>query len=100
MDKRNEIINRLKRCIEAHEDFYKRHPDYLKDITNKITALENKVKYEIKDANWTIPYIWGNCVGCQIVSVDSKINLNDIKEQEMTVEMAKQCYQEILDRKC
>ena len=100
MNKRNQIINRLKICIENHKDFYKNHPDYLENITNKIAALENGAKYEIRDAGWTISYIWGNCVGCQTVSVDGKIHLNDIKEQEMTVEMAKQCYQEILDRRC
>lgn len=100
MNKRNQIINRLKMCIETHKDFYERHPNYLENITNKIAALENGAKYEIKDAGWTIPYIWGNCVGCQMISVDGKIYLNDVKEQEMTVEMAKQRYQEILDRRC
>lgn len=91
---REEIINRLKKCIETHSDFYKRHPNLLVNIQNKILYLENGAEFKCKDANWVISYVAGQIRSCQILDVEREKKLSDVKDCIFTVEDAKESYKE------
>ena len=98
MDKeRRNIIKRLEKCRRTHQEFYKDHPDFLEELSNKINALKNGNDYEVKDAGWVVGYVGGKIRDTNL-SFDKEVKVINYKNT-ITEEISKEVYKNLKGEK-
>ena len=96
--KRQEALQRLERLKKEKTDFYKRYPNLLEQLERKIAALKSGTGYKIMNAQYLIPYICGKVTSIQILDIEGKKTLDQIKNQNFTIEDAKRAFWGMIDR--
>lgn len=96
MKKNQKIIERLENLKAKNKDFYKRHPELLKQVNLKIKALKSG-DYEIVNANWIIAYIGGKIVDVQKIDIKGKKVLKDKVENHWDINCAKNSFLEFFN---
>lgn len=80
---RIEILERFYKLREEKQDFYKRHPELLEQLNEKIKALETG-GYKIVNGSWVIAYI-----GSKIADEQMYTNLEKRNKKNYTIDNAK-----------
>lgn len=95
--KRQEALQRLEKLKIDRADFYKRYPNLLEQLERKIAALKSGTGYKIMNAQYLIPYIVGKVTSIQILDIEGKKTLSQIKNQNFTIEDAKRAFWGMID---
>lgn len=90
--KRQESLQRLERLRNDKADFYKRYPNLLEQLEKKIEALKSGTGYKIKNVQYLIPYIFGKTVDIQMLDIEGKKKLGQIKNQKFTTADAEKLF--------
>lgn len=96
--KRQEALQRLERLKKEKTDFYKRYPNLLEQLEKKIEALKSGTGYKIKNVQYLIPYTFSKTVTIQMLDIEGKKRLGQIKNQNFTIEDAKRAFWGMIDR--
>lgn len=90
--KRQEALQRLERLKKEKTDFYKRYPNLLEQLEKKIEALKSGTGYKIKNVQYLIPYTFSKIVTIQMLDVEGKKKLGQIKNQKFTTADAEKLF--------
>ena len=90
--KRQEALQRLEKLKIDRADFYKRYPNLLEQLEKKIEALKSGTGYKIKNVQYLIPYTFSKTVTIQMLDVEGKKKLGQIKNQKFTTADAEKLF--------